>query len=144
MQPSMRAAHTLAVDGLVAHDVDEPGHRRGALGLEAARGVPDVEEGFLQHLFCALALLHHAPGHAQQVRRCGAVQLLESALVTQRGAGQQLFEIGVGGGAHGAGEAAQSSRACSGRGIPHLAASRAGGGPVSAAVIHKPLGRRSP
>jgi hypothetical protein len=81
------------VDGLVAHDVDQPGHGRRQRAVVAGGPVPDVHEGFLQHVFGPVAALQHAHRQAQQVRRRGAVQLLEGSTVLQRGARQPMRQV---------------------------------------------------
>ncbi len=64
------AARAQPVDGLVADDVDHPGHRRAGIGPVGLRVVPDAHVSLLEVLLRALFVPQHTQGDGE---RCALV-----------------------------------------------------------------------
>jgi hypothetical protein len=82
------------IQGAVAHDSRQPGHRLAQRGLIPGGPVPCIDKRILQHLFWAIPLSHYTKRDAKQRRCRRIVQVPKRHPVALRDAGEELLQVG--------------------------------------------------
>ena len=77
------------VDGAIARDADEPGHRLGTCGIEALGGAPDVDKDVLQEILGLRFVGNDTQDDPEEMRAGYPVDRGQCRTIAKRDAGQR-------------------------------------------------------